>query len=159
MSYQSLREDIDAKNIGPEAVQTLQNTRFVEGLIDGKTGAIAAADAGFGVALQRTPGKIISPEELRHRFQEICKEKGLTLHRIGDKIAEHLEARANQTLEGKQVTQSEAPDYKVQQKALDQLTTLIGMQDAAKAQAGGSSISLTITGPAAERLAAVLGGE
>jgi hypothetical protein len=46
----------------------------------------------------------------------------------------------------------------VQQKAIDQYTTLLGMQDAAKAVAGGSSISLTISGPAAERLAAMLGG-
>lgn len=151
-------EDLTAAQIGPEAIQTLQETRFVEGLIEGKTGQMAAADAGYGPALQRTPGKIISPEELRLRFQQVCRDKGLTLHRIGDKIAEHLEARANQTLEGKQVTQSDAPDYKVQQKALDQLTTLIGMQDASKAVQGGSSITLSISGPAAERLASMLGG-
>jgi len=158
MSYETLRQDIDAANLGPTGVQTLQETRFVEGLVEGKTGAIAAADAGYGPAMQRVPGKIIPPEELRRRFQEIAREKGLTLHRIGDKIAEHLEARANQTLEGKQVTQSSAPDYKVQQKAIDQLTTLIGMQDGQKAAPGGSSISLSISGPAADRLAAMLGG-
>ena len=95
----------------------------------------------------------------RARFQRIAERKGLTLDKLGDKINEHLEARANQTLEGKEVVQSDAPDYKVQQKAIDQLTGLLGMQDAAKVQAGGSSISLTISGPAAERLAAMLGGE
>ena len=152
-------EDLSASQIGPDAMQTLKETRFVEGLIEGKTGEIAALDAGYSARDQRTPGKIIPPDELRRRFQAICREKGLTLHRIGDKIAEHLDARANQTLEGKQVTQSEAPDYKVQQKALDQLTTLIGMQDATKVQAGGSSITLSIAGPAADRLAAMLGRE
>jgi hypothetical protein len=152
-------EDIDAENKGPESVQELKETRYIEGLVEGKQPTLAAVDAGFTGRLARSPSKIIPPEELRRRFQEICREKGLTLHRIGDKISEHLDARANQTLEGKQVTQSEAPDYKVQQKAIEQLTTLIGMQDAAKVQAGGSSISLTITGPAAERLAQVLGGE
>jgi hypothetical protein len=158
MPYRQMIEDLAAAQISPQAVQELKETRFVEGLIKGKTGEIAARDAGFGAAAQHTPGKIIPPEELRRRFQEIAREKGLTLHRIGDKIAEHLEARANQTLNGKEVTQSDAPDYKVQQKALEQLTTLIGMQDASKAQAGGSSITLSISGPAADRLAAMLGG-
>ena len=151
-------EDLAAAQIGPEGVQTLMETRFVEGLIEGKTQTEAAIDAGYTGRIVRTPSQIIAPEELRRRFQQVAQEKGLTLHRIGDKIAEHLEARANQTLEGKQVTQSSAPDYKVQQKAIDQLTTLIGMQDGQKAAPGGSSISLSISGPAADRLAAMLGG-
>jgi hypothetical protein len=159
MSYETMLEDMDAERLGPESVQELHTTRFVEGLLEGKTGAMAARDAGFGVSMQRTPGKIIAPEELRRRFQEICENRGLTLDKVAAKIAEHLEARANQTLNGKEVTQSKAPDNRVQQKAIEQLTTLIGMQDAAKAQVGGSSISLTITGPAAERLAQVLSGE
>jgi hypothetical protein len=151
-------EDLTAEKIGPPAVQELKETRFIEGLIDGKTQTNAAIDAGYTGRIVRTPSQIIPPEELRRRFQQVAQEKGLTLHRIGDKIAEHLEARANQTLNGKEVTQSDAPDYKVQQKALEQLTTLIGMQDASKAQAGGSSITLSISGPAADRLAAMLGG-
>jgi hypothetical protein len=151
-------EDLAAAQIGPEGVQTLMETRFVEGLIEGKTQTEAAIDAGYTGRIVRTPSQIIAPDELRRRFQQVAQEKGLTLHRIGDKIAEHLEARANQTLEGKQVTQSSAPDYKVQQKAIDQLTTLIGMQDGQKAAPGGSSISLSISGPAADRLAAMLGG-
>ena len=151
-------EDLAAAQIGPEGVQTLMETRFVEGLIEGKTQTEAAIDAGYTGRIVRTPSQIIAPDELRRRFQQVAQEKGLTLHRIGDKIAEHLEARANQTLEGKQVTQSSAPDYKVQQKAIDQLTTLIGMQDGPKAAQGGSSISLSISGPAADRLAAMLGG-
>lgn len=151
-------EDLAAAQIGPEGVQTLMETRFVEGLIEGKTQTEAAIDAGYTGRIVRTPSQIIAPDELRRRFQQVAQEKGLTLHRIGDKIAEHLDARANQTLEGKQVTQSSAPDYKVQQKAIDQLTTLIGMQDGQKAAPGGSSISLSISGPAADRLAAMLGG-
>ena len=118
----------------------------------------SAEIAGYTGREARTPGKLIESNELRAQFQQIAIDKGLTLHRVVDKVAEHLEARANQTLEGKEVTQSAAPDYRVQQKAVDQLTTLLGMQDASKAQAGGSSISLTISGPAADRLAAALGG-
>jgi hypothetical protein len=136
-----------------------QQTRFIEGIIDGKSGTQSALDAGYPVRDARTPYKLIPPDELRARFQQIAERKGLTLDRIGDKISEHLEARANQTLEGKQVTQSEAPDYKVQQKALEQLTDLMGMRDAAKVAGGGSSVTLSISGPAADRLAAMLGGE
>lgn len=152
-------ENMDARDIGPEAVKELNQTRFVEGIIEGKTGAVAARNAGYGVALQQNPGKIISPEELRLKFQQIAEQKGLTLHRVADKLAEHLDARANQTLEGKQVTQSEAPDYKIQQKALEQITGLLGMQGSTKAQAGGSSITLSVTGAAADRLLAAFGGE
>ena len=158
MSYEEMLRDLDAKRAGPESVKELQSTRFIEGLVEGKTGANAARDAGYGVVMQRSPSKIVPPDELRRRFQEIAVRKGLTLDRLADKIDEHLDARANQTLEGKEVVPSAAPDYKVQQKAVDQLTTLLGMQDAQKLQAGGSSITLSIAGPAAERLAAMLGG-
>jgi hypothetical protein len=158
VSYTDILNAIDSEHLGPDHTRELQENALVSGIIDGKTGTIAAQDAGYGVGACRTPWKLIPPDEMRARFQAIAERKGLTLDKIGDKIVEHLDARANQTLEGKEVVQSDAPDYKVQQKAIDQYTTLIGMQDAAKAQAGGSSISLTISGPAAERLAAMLGG-
>lgn len=152
-------ENLDAQKLGPQAVSELQKTRFVEGIIEGKTGALAAKDAGYGVADQRTPGKLVSPEEMRARFQQIAQEKGLTLHRVADKIAQHLEAKANQTLNGKEVTVSEAPDNRVQQKAIEQLTNLLGMQESAKASGGASTVTLSISGPAADRLATLLGGE
>lgn len=91
--------------------------------------------------------------------QQIAIEKGLTLHRVADKISEHLEARQNQTLNGKEVTVSDAPDNRVQQKAIEQLTGLLGMGDASKAAGGASTVTLSISGPAADRLAAMLGGE
>ena len=159
MSYETIIESLTAENIGPAAVQELSDVRLVTALIDGKTGTQALQDAGYGALASRTPWKLISGEEMRARFQQIAERKGLNLDKISAKINEHLEARANQTLEGKEVVQSEAPDYKVQQKALDQLTTLLGMQDAAKAAGSASSITLSISGPAADRLARALGGE
>ena len=142
-----------------ELTLDLRKDMLCAGILKGKTGAEAAADAGYGLQAQRTPWKLIPPDEMRARFQQIAERKGLTIDRISDKIHEHLDARANQTLEGKEVTQSIAPDYKVQQKALDQLTTLLGMQDASKAAGSASSITLSISGPAADRLAKALGGE
>jgi len=115
--------------------------------------------AGYGVVESRSPFKLIPPDEMRAKFQEVAQRKGLTLDRVADKIAQHLEARANQTLEGKQVTVSEAPDNRVQQKAIDQLTGLLGMQDAAKQAGGASTVTLSISGPAADRLTAMLSGE
>ena len=152
-------EDIDAEKLGPDAVEGLKQTRLIEGVIAGNTATGAAALAGYGMGARRTPWKLIESSELRAQFQQIAISKGLTLHRVVDKVSEHLEARANQTLEGKEVVQSLAPDYKVQQKALDQLTTLLGMQDAAKVAGGGSNITLSISGAAADRLARALGGE
>lgn len=157
--YKDLAQDIDARDIGPDAVEALKETRYIEGVIAGVTRKQAALDAGFGARMSHAPTRLIESTELRAQFQQIAISKGLTLHRVVDKVSEHLEARANQTLEGKEVVQSAAPDYKVQQKALDQLTTLLGMQDAAKPQAGGSSITLSITGAAADRLAQALSGE
>jgi len=148
---------MDEEKLGPESVLELRKTRLVEGIVDGKTASQAALEAGFGSGASRTPWKLIPPDEMRARFQQIAERQGLTLDRIGNKIVEHLDARANQTLEGKEVVQSDAPDYKVQQKAIDQLTGLLGMQDAAKAMHAGSSITLSVSGPAAERLAAMLG--
>ena len=150
-------EDIQADRLG--TTEELLKTRFVENLSLGMTQTQAAIDAGYTGRDVRTPGKLISPEELRLRFQQIAERKGLTMDRIGDKIAEHLEARANQTLEGKQVTQSEAPDYKVQQKAVEQLTDLLGMKDAQKVLGVGSSITVSVTGAAADRLLAAFGGD
>lgn len=143
-------QNMDAKWLG--MTDELQKTRMIEGLANGLTGAQAARQAGYGVADQRTPWKIIPPNELRSRFQQIAIEKGLTLHRVVDKIAEHLEARQHQTLNGNEVTVSSAPDNRVQQKAIEQLTKLLGMNDVASATPMGSSISLTVTGLAAERL-------
>ena len=141
-----------------ELALDIRKDMLCAGILKGKPGHEAAADAGYGTLAQKTPWKLIPPDEMRARFQAIAERKGLTLDKIGEKIEQHLEARITQTLQGKEVTLSEAPDYRVQQKAVEQLTTLLGMQDAAKAVAGGSSISLTISGPVAERLAAMLGG-
>ena len=152
-------DSMDAEKLGPSAVVELRQTRLIEGIIDGKTATDAAKDAGFGVAQQRTPWKLVPADEMRARFQAIAERKGLTLDRIANKIEQHLEARANQTLWGKQVTVSEAPDNRVQQKAIEQLTGLLGMQDAAKVAGGSSSVTLSISGPAADRLAALLSGE
>jgi hypothetical protein len=158
MSYAQMLEKMDAEKAGPDAVLEVKQAHLLEGVIDGKTATEAAESAGFGVAECRTPWKLVQPDQMRAQFQEAAHKRGMTLNRIAAKIEEHLEARANQTLNGKEVTQSKAPDYKVQQKALEQLTTLIGMQDASKAAQAGSSITLSISGPAADRLAAMLGG-
>jgi len=157
VSYQTLIEDMDAERL--KQTEELKKTRFVEGLATGMTQTMAAEQAGYIGRDLRTPGKLISPDELRQRFQQIAERKGLTMDRLGDKIAEHLEARANQTLEGKLVTQSEAPDYKIQQKAIDQWTGLIGMQDAQKASQAGSSITVSVTGAAADRLLRAFEGD
>lgn len=159
MSYENILENLDAQRLGPEAVAELRKTRFIEGVVSGKTQTMAAIDAGYTGRDVRSPGKLVSPEEMRARFQQIAQEKGLTLHRVADKIAQHLEAKANQTLNGKEVTVSEAPDNRVQQKAIEQLTNLLGMQESAKAAGGASTVTLSISGPAADRLAALLGGE
>jgi len=132
----------------------IKQMRMIEGMIDGKPAKTAAIEAGYGVADARTPYKLIPPDEMRRKFQEVAERKGLTLDRVADKINQHLEARQNQTLNGKEVTVSEAPDNRVQQKAIEQLTGLIGMQDAQKATQAGSSITVSVTGAAADRLLA-----
>lgn len=157
--YKTLAEDIEARNIGPTAINSLRESRYIDGVIGGKSRLDAATDAGYPARMAHAPFKCIESTELRAQFQQIAIEKGLTLHRVVDKISEHLEARANQTLNGKEVTQSEAPDNRVQQKAIDQLTGLLGMQDAAKQAGGASTVTLSISGPAADRLTAMLSGE
>lgn len=158
MSYENILDNLDEQKLGSEALMELRQTRLIEGIIDGKTGAQSAKEAGFGVADQRTPWKLVSPEEMRRRFQEIAERKGLTLDRISNKIEQHLEARMTQTLQGKEVTLSEAPDYRVQQKAIEQLTDILGMKDASKAVQAGSSITVSVTGAAADRLLAAFEG-
>ena len=157
--YKQLGQDIEARKIGPQAVETLKESRYIEGILSGSNRQDAAHAAGYIGRQAHAPVKLIESSELRAQFQQIAIEKGLTLHRVVDKISEHLEARQNQTLNGKEVTVSEAPDNRVQQKAIEQLTELMGMKDAAKVAGGGSSVTLSISGPAADRLAAMLGGE
>jgi len=152
-------ENLEAQSKGPQAVEQLKETRFIEGLIEGKTGTLAAKDAGYPPSQYRTPNKLLESTELRQRYQQMASARGITIDRVGAKVEELLDARANQTLEGKQVTQSEAPDYRVQIKALELHAELMGMRDASKAQASGSNVTLSISGPAADRLAAMLGGE
>lgn len=134
-----------------------KQTLMIEGILDGKSGSVAALDAGYGVAESRTPFKLIAPDEMRRKFQEVAERRGLTLDRVAAKIEQHLEARANQTLNGKEVTVSDAPDNRVQQKAIEQLTTLLGVGDAQKAAQSGSSITVSVTGAAADRLLAAFG--
>lgn len=151
-------QHIAFNEIPNETKDLARENKFIEGVIDGKTGQQAALDAGYPVRDARTPYKLIPAEEMRARFQAIAERKGLTLDRIGAKIEQHLEAKMTQTLQGKEVTLSEAPDYRVQQKAIEQLTGLLGMQERSAGAAGGSSVTLSISGPAADRLAAALGG-
>jgi hypothetical protein len=91
--YKTLSEDIDARNIGPHAINALRETRYIEGLIEGKNRQDSATDAGYPGRMAHAPTKLIESSELRAQFQEIVKAKGLSLHRVADKISEHLEAR------------------------------------------------------------------
>jgi hypothetical protein len=147
------------REIAKAELHETRQIRMIEGMLEGKGAMAAARDAGFGVAASQSPYKLIPPDEMRRKFQEVAERKGLTLDRVADKISQHLEARANQTLNGKEVTQSDAPDNRVQQKAIEQLTGLLGMQERAGVQGGASTVTLSISGPAADRLAAMLGGE
>ena len=152
-------ENMKAEQLGPEAVEALKESRYIEGIISGLPKKESAIQAGYIGRQAHAPEKLIESSELRAQFQQIAKDEGLTLHRVARKIAEHMEARQNQTLNGKEVTMSDAPDNRVQQKAIDQYTSLIGMQDAAKQAASSSTVTLSISGPAADRLAALLSGE
>lgn len=153
-----LKQHLAFQQIALAAPDEIREAKFIEGVIEGKSGERAALDAGYPAREARTPYKLIPADEMRRKFQEVAERKGLTLDRVADKINQHLEARANQTLNGKEVTVSEAPDNRVQQKAIEQLTTLLGMGESAKAAGGASTVTLSISGPAADRLAAMLGG-
>lgn len=150
---------LETKQTIMEESNSLKQNKMIEGVIDGQTASLAALNAGYGVVEARSPWKLIPPDEMRRKFQEVAQRKGLTLDRVADKINQHLEARANQTLNGKEVTQSEAPDNRVQQKAIEQLTSLLGIGDAQKASAAGSSITLSVTGAAADRMLRAFEGE
>jgi hypothetical protein len=154
-----VEQHVQFHQLAAEQADTAKQSRFIEGVIEGKPGYLAAREAGYSAELSRTPYKLIPADEMRRKFQEVAERKGLTLDRVADKINQHLEAKANQTLNGKEVTVSDAPDNRVQQKAIEQLTTLLGMGESAKAAGGGSTVTLSISGPAADRLAAMLGGE
>lgn len=149
-------EDTDAKRLNktPELLQT----RYLENRLQGIPMKESATLAGYTGRMADAPGKLIESAELRARYQQMAREKGLTIDRMGDKVVELLDARANQTLEGKQVTQSEAPDYKVQMKALELHANLMGLNDASKVAGGGSSITVSVTGAAADRLLAAFEG-
>lgn len=160
MGYvETLLRDASEREMAQSHLLDIKQTRLVEGIIDGKTGMVAAREAGFTVSQSDRPYKLIPADEMRRKFQEVAERKGLTLDRVADKINQHLEARANQTLNGKEVTVSDAPDNRVQQKAIEQLTGLLGMGESAKSAGGASTVTLSISGPAADRLAAMLGGE
>ena len=150
---------LQMKQMIEDQTQSIKQTKLIEGILDGKTASLSALQAGYGVVESRSPFKLIPPDEMRAKFQEVAQRKGLTLDRVADKINQHLEARANQTLNGKEVTVSEAPDNRVQQKAIEQLTGLLGLMDSQKASQGGSSITVSVTGAAADRLLRAFEGE
>jgi hypothetical protein len=130
-------EDIDS--INTNTVHELKQTRYIEARLEGKTRVESAEIAGFTGREARTPGKLVETAELRRRFQEIAESKGITLHRVADKIGEHLEARC--VVDG---VHGLASDYKVQQKAIEQFTGLIGMNQSER----GATVAVQINFPA-----------
>jgi hypothetical protein len=133
--------------------EAMRQNAYIDARLEGAGPREAAKEAGYTGRSVRTPVKLIETSELRAQFQAKALERGLTLDKVVDKLSEHLEARALQTLQGKEVSLSDAPDYKVQGKALDTLTDLMGMKDAQKVQAGGSSLTIQLPEAVAARLA------
>lgn len=142
-------EDMDAAALGPDAVTRLREKRYMDARLEGMTATDAAARAGYGPAVQRTPVKLIETTDFRLRFQQLAEQKGLTLGKIADKIREHLDAKDGATNDA---------DFRTQQRAIDQLTDLLGMNDARRdnqaAAAGGLTINITIPESAAARMVA-----
>lgn len=124
MSYSRMIEDIAASQAN--STLELKQTRYLDAKLNGATAMEAAQMAGYIGREARTPVKLIETSELRARFQQIAEEKGLTLHKVADKISEHMEARAIDKLGMPTI----APDNRVQQKAIEQLTDLLGMKQA-----------------------------
>ena len=51
MSYETILNAIDSENLGPEYTRELKENALIAGIIDGKTGTIAAQDAGFNTGM------------------------------------------------------------------------------------------------------------
>ena len=69
MSYETILNAIDSENLGPEYTRELKENALIAGIIDGKTGTIAAQDAGFNTGECRTPWKLIPPDQMRARLR------------------------------------------------------------------------------------------
>lgn len=127
---------------------------YLENRLNGANQGEAAQIAGFTGRKARTPGKLIETPELKARMQQSLIRKRVTLDSIAETVANSLQANMIATTKDGEVIESDVADHKTRLKGVDQASRLWGLADQVRAGESGSTITLTLAGPLAERIAA-----
>lgn len=116
----------------------------------------AAREAGYSARVSRAPRKLIETPELRERIQRALRNNDAGLNRVAQVVAGGMSANLSATFEGA-VTESDVPDHKTRVQAAKTAADLWGLGERVDRSGGGSTVTLTLAGPLAERFAQALG--
>jgi hypothetical protein len=104
-----------------------QEEQYVNSILSGKTGAVAAKEAGYTVRAQRTPRKLIETPELKARMQQSLMRKRVTLDVIAERVSSALDAKV--VADG---VQTDVVDHKTRLKATEVASRLWGLDESQK---------------------------
>ena len=118
----------------------------------------AARESGYTARIARTPVKVIETPEFKARMQIALKRQGATLDKAARVVSEAMNANLTANFEG-EVVQSDKPDHKTRVSAAKVTAELMGVTAREDAIESGATLTLNISGPLADRIAARMAGK
>jgi hypothetical protein len=116
----------------------------------------AARSAGYPTVLTRKPLKAIETPELKAKMQRALIRQGATMDKAARVVSEAMNANLTASFEG-EVIQSEIADHRTRVQAAKLTADLAGITERADRSQAGSTLTLTIGGALADRIAERMG--
>jgi hypothetical protein len=135
----------------------IRQARYVALLGQGWAKREAARESGYSAAISQRPQRIIETAQLRAKAQSALKRQGATMDKAARVVSEAMNANVVATFEGKAI-ESVVPDHKTRVQAAKVTADLMGLTERADRSQQGSTLTLTIGGALAERIAERMAG-
>lgn len=127
-------------------------------IIEGIPPTESARKAGYEMTgrMARTPRKLIETPELRARMQRELRKHNGSLGEVARTVVEAMSANQVASFQGV-TTESDIPDHKVRVQAASKVAELWGLDAKSSSEQAGSTVTLTLSGAVAERMASMFG--
>lgn len=160
MSAASVINPTDTQSIAEGSVVELielRQARYITLLGQGWAKREAARESGYSAAISQRPLRIIETERLRAQAQAALRRQGATMDKAARVVSEAMNANVVTVFEGV-AEESEIPDHKTRVQAAKVTADLMGLTERADRSGQGSTLTLTIGGALADRIAERMAG-
>lgn len=118
----------------------------------------AAREAGYTARISQRPLKAIETPELKAKMQAALQRQGATYDKAARVVSEAMNANLTASFEG-EVIESAIPDHRTRVQAAKLTADLAGITERPERAGQGSTLTLTIGGALADRIAERMAGK